>query len=102
MPMYRARIQYGAGAYFKAPTLAGAVKQTREWMRREGHSGNVSVFGLTADGRYDSKLKSTTVTVKYRAPGRERNPARVRRRRGPPKGVTPPHLRKYLFKKGHR
>jgi hypothetical protein len=31
---------------------------------------------------------------------REHNPAR--KRRGPRKGVTPPHLRKYLFKKGHR
>lgn len=36
-------------------------------------------------------------------------PARARRtsatrgkRRGPPKGKTPPHLKKYLFKKGHR
>lgn len=24
------------------------------------------------------------------------------KRRGPPKGKVPPHLRKYLFKKGHR
>lgn len=23
-------------------------------------------------------------------------------RRGPPRGKTPPHLKKYLFKKGHR
>lgn len=29
---------------------------------------------------------------------RVKNPAR----RGPPKGRVPPHLKKYLFKKGHR
>lgn len=30
---------------------------------------------------------------------RESNPSR---RRGPPKGKVPPHLRRFLFKKGHR
>lgn len=28
--------------------------------------------------------------------------ARKTRRRGPRKGITPPHLRRFLFKKGHK
>ncbi len=34
--------------------------------------------------------------------GAERVSNPTRKRRGPPKGRVPPHLRKYLFKKGHR
>jgi hypothetical protein len=53
-------------------------------------------FARPADARKALKGESKLRNVSVKQLGRETNPLRTR------KGKVPPHLRRYLFKKGHR
>jgi hypothetical protein len=82
MSTYNVRIRLSNGTTVWMDIEARSSAQARAIAKKKT-GGRPNVTGVTG------------ATVKPAA-----NPHR--KRRGPPRGKTPPHLKKYLFKKGHR